>query len=264
MTDFPIPILDFDPNPAAILNPDRARIERAMPAGKLARPMPQSGVLCFFHEVLARLEESGKIQRIGSLISEMGTNPIYDFEMDSRRLFIAHPGVGAPLAVGFLEELIALGGKRFVACGGCGVLQKEIGTGHPVVITGAVRDEGTSYHYLPAEQEALPDPTLTVVLEKTLKARGVEYLAGKSWTTDAIYRETEGKRAKRVAEGCLVVEMEAAAFFAVAQFRGVSFAQLVYGGDMVVPEGWLGRGWNKRQSIREALFWLAIEAALSD
>ena len=57
------------------------------------------------------------------------------------------------------------------------------------------------------------------------------FVTGKTWTTDGLYRETRGKVDRRVAEGCLTVEMEAAAFFAVAAFRGVSFGQLLYAGD---------------------------------
>jgi hypothetical protein len=56
--------------------------------------------------------------------------------------------------------------------------------------------------------------------------------------------------------------MEAAAFFAVAQFRGVLFAQMLYGGDDVSGNEWDSRHWQSRASIREKLFWLAAEACL--
>ena len=68
------------------------------------------------------------------------------------------------------------------------------------------------------------------------------------------------RRARRVAEGCIVVEMEASAFFALAQFRGVTCGQVVYGGDLVSPEGWDFRDWVQRGDVRTALFWLAVEA----
>jgi len=75
------------------------------------------------------------------------------------------------------------------------------------------------------------------------------------------------KRPSRVQKfremGCLAVEMEAAAFMAVAQFRGVHFGQLLYGGDMVHSDGWDHRGWCSRMDIREQLFWLAAEACLN-
>ena len=67
---------------------------------------------------------------------------------------------------------------------------------------------------------------------------------------------------QRKAEGCITVEMEAAAFFAVAQFRNVQFAQLLYGGDDVSSSVWDSRLWDSHASVREKLFWLAAEACL--
>ena len=72
------------------------------------------------------------------------------------------------------------------------------------------------------------------------------YVQGKTWTTDGFYRETPAKVPLRRAEGCLTVEMEAAAFFAVAQFRGVQFGQMLYGGDDVSGAEWDHRDWIKR------------------
>ena len=144
---------------------------------------------------------------------------------------VFHPGVGAPLAAGMLEEIIALGCRDFIACGGAGVLRSEIAVGHVVIPTSAVRDEGTSYHYLPPSREVAPHPAAVAAIESVLRAHGVAYVTGKTWTTDAIFRETPAKVARRRDEGCLTVEMEAAAFFAVAQFRRVRLAQMLYGGD---------------------------------
>jgi uridine phosphorylase len=149
------------------------------------------------------------------------------------------------------------------------VLDREIAVGHVIVPTSAVRDEGTSYHYLPPGREVSASPAAVAAITQTLEARHVPYILGKTWTTDAIFRETAGKVARRRAEGCLAVEMEAAAFFAVAQFRGVTFGQMLYGGDDVSGSEWDDRGewggcdWQGRQSVRERLFWLAAEACLA-
>ncbi len=247
------PILEFDPEKIAILNPRPV---------KTSEPAPKRAVLCFFQEVLNHLVSEGRIYPIGYLGSEMGKNPLYVMEHEGQKILVAHPGVGASLAAGFLEEMIALGTHSFIACGGCGVLDKSIAVGHPVVVTSAIRDEGTSYHYLPAARESVASPAAVQALEKTLNDRKIDYLTGKSWTTDAIYRETTAKRDLRMAEGCIVVEMEASAFFAVAEFRGVTFGQVIYGGDLVVPEGWDYRGWNDRQDDRSLMFWISVEACL--
>lgn len=247
------PILEFDPERQAILSPR---------GPKTSEPMPESCVLCFFQDVITQQFNEGNLRLIGNLGSEMGLNPLYLWEKEGKRVLVFHPGVGAPLCAGFLEEVIAIGARKFIACGGCGVLDDGIAVGHPVIIKNAVRDEGTSYHYLPPGREVAAHPVAVQVLEDVLKESGIEYLLGKSWTTDAFYRETPQRRASRTAQGCQIVEMEAAAFFAVAQFRGVIFGQIVYGGDLVVPEGWDLRGWHKRQDDRSMLFQFALQACL--
>ena len=123
----------------------------------------------------------------------------------------------------------------------------------------AVRDEGASYHYLPPGREALPDPELVAALERALAARGLPFVTGKTWTTDALYRETRGKIARRAAEGCLTVEMEAAGFFAAASFRGLQAAQLLYAADDVSGEAWAERGWRDQRGVRRALVDLCLE-----
>ena len=182
--------------------------------------------------------------------------------MNGQRLALFHPGVGAPLAVGLLEEVIALGSRKFIACGGAGVLESSIALGHAIIPTAAVRDEGTSYHYLPPGREVQPSPVGVAALEYVLKQREVPYLLGKVWTTDAIYRETPAKIKRRKEEGCLAVEMEAARLFAVAQFRGVVLAQILYGGDDVSGKTWDSRHWDKTTTTREKLLRLAAEACL--
>ncbi len=248
-----VPILEFDPAERAILEPQPVR---------LTRPAPPRAVLCFFQDVINRLRRKGRLKVIGRLKSEIGPNPLYLLEEGGENLLIAHPGVGAPLSAGFLEEIIALGVNRFIAAGGCGVIDHAIDAGHPLILTAAVRDEGVSYHYLPPGREVSASPAAVAALQDTLEATGMPYTLAKAWTTDGIYRETVERRAKRLAEGCQVVEMEAAAFFAVAQFRRVTFGQLVYGGDLVVPEGWDSRRWHKRADDRERIFWLAVQACL--
>ena len=174
-----------------------------------------------------------------------------------------HPNVGAPLAAGLMEEVTALGAKHIIACGGCGVLDKDIGVGHILVPEAALRDEGTSYHYLPPSAEVTADAAALASIEAVLNAHRIPYLRTKTWSTDGYYRETPSRIQKFREMGCLAVEMEAAAFMAVAQFRGVHFGQMLYGGDVVHSDGWDFRGWNNRTDIREQLFWLAAEACLN-
>lgn len=247
------PILEFDPSRAAIIEPR---------GPKMFETLPVRGVLCFFQDVLDEYLGEGLLRPIGACASEIGTHPIYAHERSGQKIFVMQPGVGAPLSAGLLDELIAAGASHIIACGGCGVLDGEIKVGAPLILTSAVRDEGTSYHYLPPGREVEASPEAVQALEEACNRMNIPYRLAKTWTTDALYRETNARRALRVAEGCQVVEMEAAAFFAVAQFRGVTFGQVVYGGDLVVPEGWDDRGWDKHFQGRRLLLELAIEASL--
>ena len=247
------PILEFDPAPRAVIEPHGPRP---------AAPPPEACVLCFFGEVIRKLARQKRLRRVVTLRSEMGPHHLYEMEVDGRRIALHQAAVGAPLAAGLLEEVIAAGCRYFVACGSAGVLNREIAVGHVVVPVSAVRDEGTSYHYAPPGREVEPSPEAVAAIEQTLGERDVPYVKGKTWTTDAFCRETPAKVALRRAEGCLTVEMEAAAFFAVARFRNVAFGQMLYGGDDVSGEQWDTRNWHSRTSAREALFWLAVDAAL--
>ncbi len=247
------PILEFDPAREAMIEPMR-----------LSRPMdaPEHCVICFFREVLDKIIAESNARVLASLDWESGKHLLYEMEHQGRRLAFIHPGVGGPLAAGILESSIAHGCRKFIVCGGCGVLEQGIAVGHLILVSSAVRDEGLSYHYLPASREVSADPRPLAALEATVKDRGLPYLVGKTWTTDAPYRETPDKVALRRGEGCVTVEMEAASFMAVAQFRNVMLGQILYGGDDLSGEEWSNRGWMSRAHIRESLFWLAADACL--
>ena len=250
----PYPILEFDDARHAILEP-----------GDLIQKMdvPEHCVICFFAEVIEWLVKEKGAQFVVNSKSEMGNHPLYEIDYQGIRLGFFHPGIGAPLAASLLEEAIARGCRKFVAVGGCGVLDKNIAVGHLLLPISALRDEGMSYHYLPPSREVDADPIVLAAIERVLQRHGIEYLRTKTWTTDAIYRETENKASAYLDEGCLTVEMETAAFYAVAQFRGVRLGQILYGGDAVIPKAWDGRVWTSRKDIRRDLFWLAAEAVFT-
>ncbi len=246
------PILEFDPSPEAMIEPSKV-IHR--------RDVPEHCVICWFREVLDKVIAEKKARVLVENRWEDGPHPLYEIEVDGQRLAFYHAGIGS-MAASMLEEVIAFGCRKFIACGGCGVLQKDMDVGHLVVVNAAVRDEGASYHYLPPGREVTANPLGLQALQATLQERGLLYRLGKTWTTDGPYRETAAKVAARKAEGCLTVEMEAAGLMAVAQFRDVVYGQVLYGGDDLSGSEWSHRGWQSRQEIRENLFWLAAEAVL--
>jgi len=246
-----IPLLDRDPSPVAVLE-----------ATHIIKPFdaPEHCVFCFFPDVLDDLASNGA-REISSRTSEMGKHAVYEIEFRGRRLMVAHPRVGAPLAAASLEAAIVMGARKFIACGGAGVLTSSIPVGHLVVPTAAIRDEGTSYHYLPPSLEVKPHPRALRAIKDTLKNAGLNFIAGRTWTTDGLYRETRAKVNLRRQQGCVVVEMEAAAFFAVARFRRAIFGQILYGADDLGGDDGDHRSWTRHQ-IRRLLFDLAAEACL--
>jgi uridine phosphorylase len=250
-----IPILDRDPSRIAVLTPQHVIREEVN--------APEHCVFCFFPDVIADLAANGARELylgVGGE-SEMGRRIVYEIDFRGRRLMVAHPRIGAPIATASLEGAIAMGARKFIACGGAGVLTSSIAVGHIVVPTAAIRDEGTSYHYLPPSLEVKPHPKALRAIRETLKANGIGFMSAKTWTTDGLYRETRAKINLRRSQGCATVEMEAAAFFAVAKFHRVMFGQILYGGDDLGGDDWDHRSWN-RHVVRRLLFDLAAEACL--
>ena len=255
MSQHPVayPILEYDPTREALIEP--SRVIRP-------RDVPEHCVICFFQEVIDKVVAEQGATLLARNKWEDGPHPLYEITHRGQRLAFFHPGIGGPLAAGLLEEMIAWGCRKFIACGGCGVLAKEIAVGHLVLVTSAVRDEGVSYHARPPAREVAADAAGVGALAQTLDRLGLPYLRGKTWTTDAPYRETPDKIARRRQEGCLTVEMEAAGLLAVAAFRGVPFGQVLYGGDDLSGDEWDHRSWQSRSDVRERLFWLSADACL--
>ena len=131
-------------------------------------------------------------------------------------------GIGAPHAVTFMEEMIACGTREFINMGTAGGLS-ETGV---FVCNKAVRDEGTSHHYLPDSVYVSSDESLTKRLVRSLDSVGIEYQLASTWTIDAPYRETKAEVKKYSKQGISTVEMEASALFAVAKYRKVNIASV--------------------------------------
>ena len=129
-------------------------------------------------------------------------------------------GIGAPHAVAIFEEVIALGGKQFINIGTAGGLHHE----GIFICEKALRDEGTSYHYISHGAFSYPDKMLTKKLEKAMKKHKLKYFKGTTWTIDAPYRETIKEIEYYSKKGISLVEMEASALFAVAKVRKVKIA----------------------------------------
>lgn len=131
----------------------------------------------------------------------------------------------------FSENII----QKFASCG---VLDDEKVKDNMIIPVSAVRDEGTSYHYIAPSEEIKASEHSIRVLQNVLEFCGYSYVKGKTWTSDAIYRETIPAIEERRQEGCLAVEMECASMLAVSQYRQIPFIQFLYGADSLSSEKW--------------------------
>jgi nucleoside phosphorylase len=248
------PIMEHPGGGGAVIEPAR------LYAGK--RRLPRRCVLCFFVDVLRGEVEEGALRQVDELRGEGDPIPVYIHDIEGGEpVTVAFPGVGAPHAAASLEELIGMGCEVFVCCGGAGVLDSSIAPGELILPTAALRHEGTSYHYQRSGRWSTPHPAALRALEEACQAQGVPYRLGRTWTTDGVYRETPAMVRQRRAEGCMSVEMEAAAFFAVARFRRVCLGQILYAGDDVSGPEWRHRRWIRLAQVREKLYRLSLDAS---
>ena len=252
-----IPLLEFDPDKKALIEPGMFHHKH---------DLPEACVMIFYAEVIHKLLDEGILKKAYKLAPYGVTIlpvDVFTARTPIGEVAVVFPGIGAPIAAAILEELIALGCCKFVACGSGGVLRPDLKRGTVVIPDSAVRDEGTSYHYLPPSRTVEMNSEVVTKLEKILQKHHINYETGKVWTTDAFYRETKKKIAERKAENCLMVEMECAAFLAVAKFRNVAFGQYLGAGDDVSGDEWDPRFESNTMPFTEKLFWLSVEACLS-
>ena len=206
-------------------------------------------ILSFNGEILERVKQIDGVYEGGYLTNLNGKMPWYIYEKDGSKVAVAMALIGAPMVVGLLEELKARGFKNFIILGSCGVLDQSIQSDKIILPSSALRDEGTSYHYAPASDEIVYEQSLLLTMENALDTVGIESIRTKSWTTDAFYRETAAKVKRRLAAGARVVDMEASAIMAWAQYRLANVYQFFYTADYVDHHN---HEWDARREDRKA------------
>lgn len=183
-----------------------------------------------------------------------GFREVYRGSAGAGRVTIARTPFGAPGCVALAEELAAFGTKRIIFIGYCGSLQPGVRAGDIIVPLEAVREEGTSYHYLPPGVAVQPHQEILGVIQDCLRRKKIPYHQGTIWTTDAIYQETKGKVKRYQAKGVLGVEMELAALFAFGMARQVAVGGLLVVADELSAESWHPRFFAPRliKGVRQA------------
>jgi len=147
-------------------------------------------------------------------------------------------GGGSPMTAELAEEFVAMGVQRMILMTWAGTLQSDLSAGDIIVIDRAIRDEGTSYHYLPPEKYINADAHLADQLVEAIQARSGTCSRGTTWTTDAPFRETIDEIKQYQSEGVKTVEMESAGLFTIGQVRKVSTVSVVVAMDSLAELRW--------------------------
>lgn len=218
----------FDSNKVAVLNPNVFQ--------KPIEGFPKTAMSIFDKELVKDIEQNYNVQQIATIKSMTKDYPVYKINVGGTDIAFYQTPVGAAAAVGSFEEMIEMGTKNLLLIGCCGCLDSAIEDYSIIIPTSALRDEGTSYHYMPASDEVEIDTNCVNIIEEFIKSKNISYHKGKTWTTDALYRETKDKVEMRKKQGAITVDMECSAMAAVAKFRDVNFGQFFYAADNLGAE----------------------------
>ena len=200
-----------------------------------------------------------KCEKIYDFKSASSISPVYIYD---NKILIALCPLGGPAAANLMEELSFNGIKHFIACGTCGCIDETIDLGNMLMLpTSAIRDEGVSYHYLPASRTVNTNNKVNKALRSSLKKFNQSFIEGKTWTIDAMYRETPNRIKRRRDEGAVCVEMECASLASVAQSKNLEFGELLYFSDLITNDSWKWRIYDKIK-LRTHLLNICIDAIL--
>ena len=224
---------------------------------------PKVGVTCFSKKLFDQLVQRFNCVEIAKNSNGNGKLPVYKFDYKGHSIALFMSRVGAPACIVQYEELFAMGLEKVVVFGTCGVLDSKIDDLAIIIPNAAIRDEGTSYHYMKASDEVKTNPKYVDEFIKLLDEHKYSYTIGKTWTTDAPYRETRNKVLKRKEQGCVCVDMESSAIFALAEFRNKEVFQFFYAADNLDSAKWDQRSLGNEDllSDKEKIGLLAIEFA---
>lgn len=216
----------FDPDPEAITS-----------AAATVRPIadfPETVIITFQDDAFRALERLCRT-RVTTVQEGRGA-PVWLFDWRGRAMAASQTMIGGAVTAELMEELLALGAKKVLLYGSCGVLDRALTAGRLILPTAAYRDEGVSYHYMPVSDYV--DVPTAGRLGEIFDELDLPYVKGRVWTTDAFYRETRSNMEKRRAEGCIAVDMECASAMAVARFRGIEAYQFFYAEDSLDGAAW--------------------------
>jgi uridine phosphorylase len=223
--------MSSQPEPPILAGKEYAAASVFEPANLLREARRQKGMSQAAIPEICLLDPDGDILRALRHAGRATLSPgwacyhteLHEFDDDGMRFGVIGCAVGAPFAVLLAEELFVSGCRFLISMTSAGqIVPPPEHSGEPpyfVVIDRALRDEGTSYHYLPASEFAEADGALVALAMGELSEIARPVYQGATWTTDAPFRETAAAIERARARSILAVEMEAAALYAFARAR---------------------------------------------
>lgn len=215
-------------------------------------------IICYFGEEIDKLFNNNEI-KVYYDIKDTTNFSLYQ-DIKNSNLFYVKGLVGSPLMGSYLDLFIKHGLKNILFIGGAGCLIDNK-AGEIFVVKEALRDEGFSYHYAKPSRVVLANEKVLKIMTNFLNKNNINYQLAKSWTIDAIYRETKNKVKLRKLEDCQLVEMEQAGLIALTNFYKVNYGALLYAGDDLSKNKHSWRDWQNL-NIRNYLLNVARELVL--
>ncbi len=216
-----IPILEFDTDTQAVIQPSHERLDLHL---------PEKAVFAFLSTHIEEYAILHGAMQVATFRSATKDYPVYVLEHKGYPVCLCQAPVGAAPAAQILDWLISYGARQIITGGCCGTLV-DMEENVFLVPCRALRDEGTSYHYAPPSRFIEIGSAGRDAIKRMMDECGLPYREVITWSTDGFYRETQEKVAYRKAEGCEVVEMECSALAACAAMRGVDWGCLLFTAD---------------------------------
>jgi len=216
-----LPILEYDDYSEEVIAPNHDSEDLVL---------PKKCLFTFVGNVVQKYAEENNAELVEVFSTVSHDVNIYVLHEDGEDICLVQSIVGAPAAASLLDKLIKCGCEQIIAVGSCGVLA-ELPENSFIVPTKALRDEGTSYQYLPASRYIELDTEPVDVIKKVFEKHNLPFVTCTTWTTDGFFRETKDMVKYRLEEGCTVVEMECSALAAVCRKRDAQYGQFLFTAD---------------------------------
>ena len=229
-------ILDFDLNKKAVIEPGVENLQYKFHEKLLFAFVPDDEIKSFL--------DKHSHKTLGKFKTVSFRPKVYEVKINNQLITLCQAPVGASASTKFLDWLINYGVKQVLSVGNAGALD-NLPENTMFVPQEAIRGEGTSFYYKEPSKIIALDKNFVRRVENEIKNLGFQYEKGTTWTTDGFFRETPNQVLQAKKLGAKTVEMECSALAACAEFRNISFAQILFTADSLADmDNYDKRNWG--------------------